>query len=59
MPFSSVQEPMQILKYGLSLLDLRFNLPCGSQFNPFVKQPSIIELTEQTRLGDGVGRVTL
>ena len=40
--------------------DLEFNfLPCSSQFDPFVKQPSIIKFTKKARLGDGVGRVPL
>ena len=27
--------------------DLRFNLPCGSELNPFVKQSSVIEFAEK------------
>ena len=39
--------------------DLRFNLPCGSELNPFVKQSSVIEFAKKPGLCYGVGRVTL
>ena len=39
--------------------DLRFNLPCGSELNPFVKKSSVIEFAEKPGLCYGVGRVSL
>lgn len=33
-------------------------IPTHSQFDPFVEQSPVVELAEQTRLGNGVGRIT-
>ena len=39
-------------------MDYKTTLPYTNlKFDPFIKQPSIVELTQQTRLGDGKSRL--